>query len=220
MGTSVKNYYQISKIEIDKIIRNKTRPTLALHACCAPCSTFPLEFLTPYFDVTIIYTNSNIYPSSEYYRRINELKRYLSIFNEKNASSVSLVEFEYNNDEYNKHLEPFKEQKEGQDRCKLCYSLRINEAYRYADEHNFDYFTTVMTISRQKNSQILNEIGKNLSQKYKTKYFYSDFKKKKGIDRSWEIRKQYNMYIQEYCGCKYSYEAYLKKEKNSYLFYK
>lgn len=213
MGQSVKNYYQLSKIEIDKIIRENKRPSLALHACCAPCSTFPLEFLTPFFDVTILYVNSNIYPLEEYNRRLNELKKYLNIFNSKSEYEVKLVEFEYKNEEYTSKLEPLKDQKEGQDRCKLCYALRMDQAYSYANEKGFDYFSTVMTISRQKNSQILNQIGLNLSKKYQTKYFFSDFKKKKGIDRSLEIRKEYNLYNQEYCGCIYSYQKYLEENK-------
>ena len=87
----------------------------------------------------------------------------------------------------------------------------MDMTYKYADEHNYDYFTTVMTISRQKNSYVLNEIGEKLSHKYKTKYFYSDFKKKQGIDKSIELRKKYNLYNQEYCGCIYSYQKYLEK---------
>ena len=208
---SVKNYYQLSTIELDKIKRKGIKPTLALHACCAPCSTFPLEFLAPFFEITILYVNSNIYPKEEYFIRLNELKRYVQIFNEKYNQNVKLIEFEYNNEEFTKKLEPLKSCKEGKERCKLCYSLRLNSAYGYADKHNYDYFTTVMTISRQKDSQILNSIGIKLNEKYKTKYFVSDFKKKKGIDRSLEIKKEYNLYNQLYCGCKYSYEAYLQK---------
>ena len=104
METSVKNYYQLSQIEIDKIKRDGKRPSLALHACCAPCSTFPLEFLTPIFDVTIIYSNSNIYPESEYERRINELRKYIDIFNKEHNQNVSLVELEYRNEEFSKYL--------------------------------------------------------------------------------------------------------------------
>ena len=211
MGTSVKNYYQLSQIEIDKIKRDGKRPSLALHACCAPCSTFPLEFLTPIFNVTIIYSNSNIYPENEYERRIGELRKYIDIFNNEHNQNVSLVELKYRNEEFNKYLEPYKDLEEGKERCFLCYSLRMDEAYRFANDNRFDYFTTVMTISRQKNSQKINEIGLALSTKYLTKYFASDFKKKKGIDRSVELRKEYNLYNQHYCGCKFSYEKYLKK---------
>ena len=205
------NYYQKSQIEIDKIVREGKRPTIALHACCGPCSTYPLEFLAPFFDITILYPNSNIYPSEEYFRRLNELKKYIEIFNKENGYSVKLVEFEYKNEEFNKKLEIYKDEPEGGKRCFLCFTLRMDEAYKYADELGFDYVTTVMTISRQKNSQVLNKIGNELSAKYKTKYFYSDFKKKNGINRSYELRRKYNLYNQQYCGCVYSYAHYLKK---------
>lgn len=209
-----KNYYQQSQIEIDKIKRSQKKPTLALHACCAPCSTFPLEFLTPIFDVTILYFNPNIYPKEEYLKRLNELKKYILIFNEEHNENVKLVEFDYDNERYNKIFYQYYDQDEGMDRCKMCYRLRMNQAYKYADENEFDYFTTVMTISRQKNSQVLNQIGKELSNKYHTKYFFSDFKKKKGIDRSQELRKIYKLYNQVYCGCKISYEKNLIKQQN------
>ena len=120
--------------------------------------------------------------------------------------------FPYDNVAYNAFLSPYKDQPEGKERCFLCYEKRMEETYKYADEKGYDYFTTVMTISRQKNSNILNKIGEKLSKKYKPRYFYSDFKKKKGINRSRELRIQNNMYNQEYCGCIYSYRVYLKKE--------
>ena len=214
---TIKNYYQQSQIEIDKIKREGLRPSIAIHACCGPCASFPLEFLTPVFDVTILYNNSNIYPDTEYQRRLAEIKKYVPIFNKEHNANVKLVEFDYDNESYTKKLEPLKDCKEGGDRCILCYTLRMDQAYKYANDHGFDYFTTVMTISRQKNSQVLNRIGEKLSHKYQTKYFFSDFKKKKGIDRSQELRKEYHMYNQEYCGCKYSYEAYLEKEAKKEL---
>lgn len=213
MDSNVKNFYQLSQIEIDKIKRQNIRPTLALHACCAPCSTFPLEFLTPIFDVTIIYNNSNIYPQEEYTKRIEELKKYIQQFNSLHNQNVKLVEFEYDNESYNQIFYPLRDCQEGGTRCQLCYRLRMDQAYKYANDKKFDYFTTVMTISRQKNSQVLNQIGKDLSSKYSTKYFFYDFKKKKGIDRSVELRKEFNLYNQQYCGCKVSYELYLDKLK-------
>lgn len=216
METSVKNYYQLSQIEIDKIKRECKRPTLALHACCAPCSTFPLEFLTPIFEVTILYPNPNIYPKEEYLKRLNELKKYIAIFNSEHNQNVKLVEFEYDNEKYNEVFYRYYDQDEGQQRCQMCYRLRMDRAYKFANENHFDYFTTVMTISRQKNSQVLNQIGKELSSKYTTKYFYSDFKKKKGIDRSQELRKEYKLYNQLYCGCKISYEKFLIKCSKNY----
>lgn len=204
-------YYDLSIEEMEKIKKSGFRPTLGIHVCCGPCAAFPLEFLNEVFKIVIIYTNSNIYPQSEYNRRLDELKRYVSIFNNEHNADITLVEFEYDNIAYNECLKPYKDEVEGGNRCFFCYEKRMDEAYRYADEHNFDYFTTVMTISRQKNSVKLNEIGNKLSKKYRPKYFYSDFKKNRGIDRGVELRKKYNMYNQQYCGCIYSYQAYLDK---------
>ena len=165
-------YYRMMEEKLQEIKKLDKKPTLLLHSCCAPCNAYPLVLLIEYFDITLMYNNSNIYP----------------------------------NEEYNKILEPYKDQKEGLDRCKLCYKTRMNEAYKYASEHNFDYFTTVMTISRQKNSIVLNNIGLELEKLYpNTKYFISDFKKNKGIDKGLEIAKEHNMYRQDYCGCIYSY---------------
>lgn len=207
------NYYQKSMIEIDKIKRASLRPTIGLHVCCGPCSCFPLEFLNPVFKIVIIYTNSNIYPAEEYNRRLNELKRYVEIFNKEHKSDITIIELPYDNIAFTKLLEPLKDCKERGERCHLCYTLRMNEAYDYADKMGFDYFTTVMTISRQKDSQILNRIGEQLEKKHKAKYFYSDFKKKKGIEIGQDLRKKYNLYYQDYCGCIYSYQQSLEKEK-------
>lgn len=204
-------YYDRSLLEIEKIKTLSYRPTLGIHVCCGPCSAFPLEFLAPYFKIYILYSNSNIYPSEEYQRRLTELKRYVDIFNNEHHQDVEIVEFKYDNEKYNVSLAPFKDEPEGGKRCLLCYEKRMNETYKYADEHHFDYFTTVMTISRQKDSYTLNEIGERLSHQYQTKYFYSDFKKRKGIDRGIELRKKYNMYNQEYCGCVYSYLKWKEK---------
>lgn len=202
------NYYKVSLEEISEIQKGEKRPSLLMHACCAPCSSFPLEFLEPIFDVTIYYNNSNIYPSSEYERRLNELKQFLA----NHHPNVKLIVPPYDNEGYTKKLEPLKDFPEGRERCFLCYTLRMNEAYGYAEEHHFDYFTTVMTISRQKDSQKLNEIGRQLSLKHPTvRYFFSDFKKNKGIDRTVEISKELGLYKQDYCGCKYSYE---KRQKD------
>lgn len=207
------NYYQQSLNEIDEIKRKGYRPKLLLHACCAPCATFPLEFLSEVFNCTLLYNNSNIYPSDEYNRRLNELKNYLEKINSTNSHPIQLVEVPYNNEEYTKKLEPLKDYPEGSMRCITCYTLRMHEAYQYAANHQFDYFTTVMTISRQKDSQKLNEIGSKLQAQFPTvKYFYSDFKKKQGIDRGRELSMQYNLYRQQYCGCIFSYQEYLKRK--------
>lgn len=200
-------YYRMMEESLKEIKKESKKPTLLLHSCCAPCNAYPLELLVEYFDLTLMYNNSNIYPEKEYIRRLDELKKYVDFINNKYNVQIKLIETPYNNLEYNKILEPFKDQKEGMDRCKLCYKTRMNEAYKYASENNFDYFTTVMTISRQKNSIVLNNIGIELSKLYpNTKYFISDFKKNKGIDKGLEIAKEHNMYRQDYCGCIYSYQ--------------
>ena len=209
-----KNYYQRSIMEMDLIKREgNKRPTLAFHVCCGPCACWPLWFLTPTFKITIIYYNPNIYPRAEYDRRLSELKRYVEIFNNIKNADVELLEFSYDHEEHMKKLKPYAECKEGGERCHLCYELRMDACYKYAEEHNFDYFTTVMTISRQKDSQILNQIGEKLSSKYRTKYFYSDFKKKGGDDRRRELINKYCLYNQLYCGCEYSYAEFVKKQK-------
>lgn len=201
-------YYRMMEESLKEIKKLDKKPSLLLHSCCAPCNAYPLELLVEYFDLTLMYNNSNIYPFEEYSRRLNELKKYVEFINNKYNVNIKMIETPYINEDFTKLLEPYKEQKEGQDRCKLCYKVRMNEAYKYASENNFDYFTTVMTISRQKNSIVLNNIGIELSKLYpNTKYFISDFKKNKGIDKGLEIAKEHNMYRQDYCGCIYSYNS-------------
>lgn len=208
------NYYKKSNQILDNLKGLPTKPKLLLHACCGPCSTFPLTYLCPNFEVTIFFNNSNIYPENEYVRRLEELKKFLGYFKRDYGYEVKLIITKYDNEKYNVDLEPYKDLPEGETRCFICYEKRMNEAYEYASKNGFDYFTTVMTISRQKNSQILNAIGEKLSQKYpNVKYFYSDFKKNKGIDMAREMRIKYDLYQQLYCGCKYTYAKGLKKEK-------
>ena len=212
------NYYLQSEKELVVVDSLKNKPSLLLHACCGPCSTFPLTYLCPHFNVTIMFNNSNIYPEEEYIRRLEELKKFLGYFKRDYGYDVKLVVREYDNDKYNIDLEPYKDQPEGLTRCLICYEKRMDDAYKYASENHFDYFTTVMTISRQKNSQILNEIGEKLSKKYpNVKYFHSDFKKNKGIDMARDMRIKYDLYQQLYCGCKYTYQKGLKlmEERNN-----
>lgn len=210
------NYRLISEQTLAALNPESIRPSLLLHACCAPCSAFPLEFLTPYFDVTIYYNNSNIYPAAEYERRLNELRRYLEEVNPTLAFPVQLIVPAYRNEEFTARISVLKDLPERQGRCFMCYGLRMDEAYRYARDHGFNYFTTVMTISRQKDSQKLNEIGRQLSHKYpEVQYFYSDFKKKRGIERGQELSREYHLYRQDYCGCLYSYLQRQKDKESS-----
>lgn len=207
------NYYKMSLRELAEI-PGGTRPSLLLHSCCGPCSCYPLTFLCPVFDVTIYYGNSNIYPAAEYSRRLNELNKLLEYLKRDYGYEVKLVVPPYDNAKYNLALAPLAGEKEGGARCFLCYEKRMAEAFDYAEENGFNYFTTVMSISRQKDSQILNRIGKKLAASHKNaKYFYSDFKKNKGIDIGREMRIHYGLYNQLYCGCVYSYNALIKKQK-------
>ena len=203
------NGYRESLKEIEKIRQSQKRPTLCMHVCCAPCSCWPLEFLKD-FDVTIYYTNSNIYPSEEYWRRLNELKQFLK----DHHPEVKLIVSDYDNETYTQKISLFKDEPEKGRRCIMCYGLRMHEAYQYAHDHHFDYFTTVMTISRQKDSKVLNHIGMQLSNKFtNTKYFVSDFKKADGNVKGNKIAAERGMYRQDYCGCIYSYNQRHSTEK-------
>jgi len=181
------------------------KASLLMHVCCAPCSCYPLTYLINYFNVTLHFNNSNIYPESEWKLRKEELIKFVNDFNHDYNSNVKLIIKDYNHEEYMKDLRPLKDEPERGKRCILCYSKRMKEAYKYAEENKYDYFTTVMSISRQKDSQVLNEIGKELEKEFKyTKYFYSDFKKNDGILKGKAIRDKYGLYQQNYCGCEYS----------------
>lgn len=210
------NYYLIGEDILKQIDKSLKKPKLLLHACCGPCSTYPLTYLCPHFEVTIFFNNSNIYPKAEYDRRLEELKKFLILFENDYGYKVNIVQTEYNNEKYNIDLEPYKDLPEGSTRCYICFNKRMNEAYDYASKNGFDYFTTVMSVSRQKNSQVLNKIGKELSIKYpNVKYFYSDFKKNDGGLKARNMRIKYNLYQQLYCGCKYTYLRRLEKDKEN-----
>ena len=206
-SSSKKNYQELAKEEIKRFEEEGKRPSLLLQVCCGPCSCYLLTFLCPHFDVTIYYSNSNIYPPSEFTKREGEVEKLIANLKRDYGFDIGLVVAPYDNEAYNKILEPYAESKECGPRCKVCYETRMREAYDYADANGFDYFCTVMTISRQKSSQILNAIGKLLEEEksHKAKYFYSDFKKEDGVNKGKAIREEYGLYNQDYCGCIYSF---------------
>ena len=205
-----KNYQKELQKLLEIVKKTGKKPKLLLHACCGPCFTIPHEELKDYFDITIIYNNSNIYPEEEYLRRKAELKRFLSEVD----PGIKVIEVPYDHLNYMKELEPLKEMSEGKERCFLCYRKRLTFGYDYAEEHGFDYFGTVMSISRYKNSYMLNKIGYELEAQHKnTKWLPADFKKNNGYEKSLDIIREHEMYFQEYCGCEYSYEDYLKRHK-------
>lgn len=187
------------------------KPTLLLHACCGPCSSYVLEYLSSYFDITILYYNPNIYPDTEYYRRKDELKKFLVEF--KLSKSIKLIEDSYNPDEYYTAIKGKELLGEKSSRCYSCYEFRMERTVKFAKENNYDYFTTTLSISPYKVSSWINEIGGILESKYGIKYLYSNFKKKNGYKRSLELSNEYGLYRQDYCGCKYSKEAREKQSK-------
>lgn len=192
--------------EMDKLISSFThKPTLLLHACCAPCSSSVIERLAPHFDITILYYNPNIEPYEEYLKRKNELNEFLKVFNDK----IKVIDADYDNDEYHKLVSGLEDTPERGPRCYLCYEKRLTYTYKKAKNENFEYFGTTLTLSPYKVSSWINEIGLKLEDE-NTKFLISDFKKQNGYKRSIELSKIYNLYRQDYCGCVYS----RKKEQN------
>lgn len=171
--------YQLKLEEIiEKETRNDKVPKLLLHSCCAPCSTYILEYLTEHFDITVLYYNPNIHPKEEFYKREAEQKRFIEMVNAKNK--IELLRAEYNPQEFFTAVRGHEFDKEGGDRCHICYELRLDVAAKQAKELGFDYFTTTLSISPHKNAQIINKIGEKLEEKYHIQYLYADFKKKGG----------------------------------------
>ena len=188
------------------------RPKLLLHVCCGPCCSNVVKELSEYFDITIYYSNSNIYPKEEYTRRYKELLTFINRFNEDYHQNIEVYEDIYNHEDWISNEYPLKELPEGSLRCKLCYSLRMRRAYDFAVSHHFDYWTTVLSVSPHKNSQWINQIGE---QWQKVKFLYADFKKNDGYLKSTQMTKEYNMYRQNYCGCEFSYQEMLERKKDS-----
>lgn len=177
-------------------------PTLFLHSCCAPCSSYCLEYLSNYFRITVFYYNPNIYPEEEYHKRVEEQRRFIERLPVKHP--ISFVEGKYDKERFYEMARGLEDIKEGGERCFLCYELRLRESARLARQMKMDYFTTTLSISPLKNAAKLNEIGDALAQEYGIKYLNSDFKKKNGYKRSVELSEEYGMYRQYYCGCVFS----------------
>lgn len=196
------------QLELDKIISkieatsNDKPPRLLIHSCCGPCSSYVLEYLSSYFDITIFYYNPNIFPEDEYNRRANEQEKLIKIMPLENP--VSFVRGEYEPKKYYELVKGHENDPEGGERCFLCYHMRLEEAAKMAKKGGYDYFTTTLTISPHKNAGKLNEIGEEVGRLYETAFLPSDFKKRNGYKRSIELSKDYGLYRQNYCGCVYS----------------
>lgn len=204
--------------ELDKIIEHlgsqEQAPRLLLHSCCAPCSSYVLEYLSQYFQITLLYYNPNIYPAEEYFKRVEEQKHFIHQFwqrvseetNQENYHRIKFLEGKYETDRFYQTARGMEHLPEGGERCLKCYELRLREAAEYARELGMDYFTTTLSISPLKNAEKLNEIGEMLAEEYGVSYLVSDFKKRDGYKRSVELSREYNMYRQDYCGCVFSME--------------
>lgn len=196
------NYQRILDVTLKNLQLNNAKPRLLLHCCCAPCSSYVLEYLCSYFDITVYFYNPNITENAEYSKRANELIRLIDEMGLKD--SVNFIYGEYEPTAFTEIAKGLENEPEGGARCHKCYRLRLENTAQKAKEMGFDFFTTTLSISPHKDAQKLNEIGKELSDKYFVSYLYSDFKKRNGYKRSCELSQIYNLYRQDYCGCIYS----------------
>lgn len=198
----VKINYELKMTEQLKNIENsEKKPKLLLHACCAPCSTMVIETLKNYFDISIFFYNPNITEKDEYILRLEEMKKYLCDIGE----NIKVIEGRYNVvEDFFAKVKGFENCKEGGERCYKCYSLRMGETAKFASENDFDYFTTVLSISPLKKANWINEIGEDLGKKYSINFLYGDFKKKGRYQEGIKISHKYNLYRQDYCGCIFS----------------
>lgn len=178
-------------------------PRLLLHSCCAPCSSYCIEYLSQYFEITVFYFNPNISMDEEYHKRVEEQKRFIKEF--PALHKVDFIEGDYEPKRFFDAVKGYEKCPEGGERCFICYRLRLEETAKLAKASGYDYFTTTLTISPLKNSAKLNETGWELGEKYEIPYLLSDFKKREGYKRSIELSKEYELYRQNYCGCVYSH---------------
>ena len=192
------------QIELEKIIEgNKDKiPSLLLHSCCGPCSSYVLEYLSKYFNITVYYYNPNMDTEDEFIKRLNEQIKVINKL--PSINKIKLIEGKYTPEYYLNYIKGLENELEGGNRCHKCYNLRLEETAKLAKKLNFDYFCTTLTVSPYKNAKVINELGKNLENKYNISYLYSDFKKKEGYKRSIELSKEYDLYRQDYCGCVFS----------------
>lgn len=192
--------------ELDKLIDSLQKkgeiPTLLLHSCCAPCSSYVLKYLSNYFKITLLYFNPNIFPKEEYNKRVAEQIRLIKELPVRNP--IEFLEGRYEPQEFFDGVKGLENEPEGGKRCEVCYEMRLREAAQYALKGGFDYFTTTLSISPLKNAEKINQIGEQLSKEYGVKHLPSDFKKKEGYKQSVELSKEYNLYRQDFCGCVYS----------------
>lgn len=199
---SIVSFQQWLDRKIDEIKKEKYPPKLLLHSCCAPCSSYVIEYLSAYFSITVFFYNPNIYPEAEYKKRIKEQIKLIDKLPIKNI--VNLIIGPYESELFSQKAKGLEKEKEGQRRCLRCYELRLEKTAQQASELEFPYFTTTLTVSPHKNAKLINQLGDNIASTYHLQYLFSDFKKKCGFKRSITLSHQYQLYRQNYCGCIFS----------------
>ena len=197
-----KNYSLILENTISENKKAELRPSLLLHACCAPCSSYVLEYLSEHFDITLLFYNPNISPKEEYDFRAKELQRLIDEM--PLPAGIKIITEDYTPEEFYRMAKGLEELSEGGERCKRCYRLRLSKTAKVAKDNGFNYFTTTLSISPYKNAEWLNTIGEEEGRIFGVEYLFSDFKKKNGYKRSCELSEQYGLYRQNYCGCEFS----------------
>ena len=199
------NYQRELDQLIEEIEAEGKVPTLLLHSCCAPCSSYCTEYLSQFFAITVFYYNPNIYPDEEYFHRVKEQQRFISEFPTKYP--VSFIEGDFEKDRfYSEVAKGLEKEPERGARCTKCFELRLGETAKRAAAEGMDYFATTLTISPMKDVELLNSIGAAMGERYGVEYLATEFRKKNGYLRSTQISKEYDMYRQDYCGCVYSFQ--------------
>ncbi|WP_408071455.1 epoxyqueuosine reductase QueH [Butyrivibrio sp. JL13D10] len=211
------NYAKELEKKIEEFQKENRYPRLLLHACCAPCSSYCLEYLRQYFDITVFFYNPNIMNEPEYVKRVEEEKRLIAEYNRQvedgnfegmnsdaSARKIEIIEGDHNVGDFLSAVKGLEQCPEGGDRCTKCFELRLEETAKLTKEKNFEYFTTTLTISPLKNADRLNHIGQEMAKKYGGSFLPSDFKKKNGYKRSIELSHKFDLYRQDFCGCEFS----------------
>lgn len=202
------NYQKELERLLTGIEKSVNVPSLMLHSCCAPCSSYVLEYLCRYFRITVLYYNPNIMTVSEYKKRVEEQLRLIAVYNEEGRGHpIEVMEGDYEPDRFLETVKGLEGCAEGGERCFRCYEMRLRKTAEAALQGRFDYFTTTLTISPMKNAEKINEIGRYLEAEYQTAWLLSDFKKRDGYKRSIELSHKYNLYRQDFCGCAFSIKS-------------
>jgi len=196
------NYQLICDRQIEELTKGGRVPTLLLHSCCGPCSSYVLEYLSKYFEITVLFFNPNIFPEEEFDRRFETQKKIIS--NMKFVYNVTLLSVPYHYSEFKEAAKGHEAEAEGGARCDKCFRLRMRKTALLAKEKGYDCFATTLSVSPHKNAALLNSIGQQLSGEIGIEYLIADFKKREGYKRSIELSKQYQLYRQDYCGCEFS----------------